>query len=58
MDPCTPAEHDTWLSDLRRWREERRIRVGYEGSRYDLPAQVDAVQLFPAADDDPWPLLL
>jgi len=38
MDPCTPEEHDTWLTDLRRWREERRIRVGYDGSRYDLPA--------------------
>ena len=38
MDPCTQAELDEWLTDLRRWREERRIRVGYDGSRYDLPA--------------------
>jgi hypothetical protein len=38
MDPCTPAEHESWLTDLRRWREECRVRVGYDGSRYDLPA--------------------
>jgi len=38
MDPCTPEEHEAWLTDLRRWRDERRIRVGYDGSRYDLPA--------------------
>ena len=22
MDPCTPAEHDEWLTDIRRWRDE------------------------------------
>lgn len=38
LDPCTSAEHDTRLTDLRYWREEGRIRVGYDGSRYDLPA--------------------
>ncbi len=37
-EPCTQAELDSWLADLRRWRVERRIRVGYDGSRYDLPA--------------------
>src|ERR1700743_3851176 len=36
-DPCTPAEHDAWLSLLRSWRLERRVRVGYDSSRYDLP---------------------
>ncbi len=36
--PCTQNEHDSWLADIRHWREERRIRIGYEGSRYDLPA--------------------
>ena len=36
--PCTQNEHDAWLSDIAHWRNERRIRVGYDGSRYDLPA--------------------
>jgi iron(II)-dependent oxidoreductase len=36
--PCTQNEHDSWLADIRHWREERRIRIGYENSRYDLPA--------------------
>jgi formylglycine-generating enzyme required for sulfatase activity len=36
--PCTQNEHDSWLADIRHWRDERRIRIGYEGSRYDLPA--------------------
>jgi gamma-glutamyl hercynylcysteine S-oxide synthase len=35
---CTQAEHESWLADITHWRNERRIRVGYEGSRYDLPA--------------------
>ena len=36
--PCTQNEHDAWLADIRHWRDERRIRIGYDGSRYDLPA--------------------
>jgi iron(II)-dependent oxidoreductase len=36
--PCSAEEHETWLADVRHWREERRVRLGYEGSRYDLPA--------------------
>ena len=35
---CTQDEHAAWLADIRHWRDERRIRIGYEGSRYDLPA--------------------
>src|ERR1700686_3191573 len=35
--PCTQNEHDSWLADIRHWRNERRIRIGYNGSRYDLP---------------------
>jgi iron(II)-dependent oxidoreductase len=35
---CTEDEHDAWLVDIRHWRDERRIRIGYDGSRYDLPA--------------------
>jgi len=36
--PCSQTEHDTWLADITHWRTERRIRVGYDGGRYDLPA--------------------
>jgi formylglycine-generating enzyme required for sulfatase activity len=34
---CTQAEHESWLADIRHWREERRIRIGYDGSRYEMP---------------------
>jgi formylglycine-generating enzyme required for sulfatase activity len=36
--PCTQDEHDAWLSDIKHWRYERRIRIGYDGARYDVPA--------------------
>jgi formylglycine-generating enzyme required for sulfatase activity len=36
--PCSQNEHDAWLADITHWRMERRIRIGYDGSRYDLPA--------------------
>ena len=36
--PCTQDEHGAWLADIQHWRDERRIRIGYEGSRYDQPA--------------------
>jgi len=35
---CGQTEHEAWLADIRHWRNERRIRIGYDGSRYDLPA--------------------
>ncbi|MBS1851084.1 MAG: SUMF1/EgtB/PvdO family nonheme iron enzyme [Acidobacteria bacterium] len=35
---CSQNEHDEWLADITHWRNERRIRIGYDGSRYDLPA--------------------
>ena len=35
---CSQTEHVAWLADIARWRNERRIRIGYDGSRYDLPA--------------------
>jgi formylglycine-generating enzyme required for sulfatase activity len=34
---CSHEDHDAWLADIRRWRNERLIRVGYDGSRYELP---------------------
>jgi gamma-glutamyl hercynylcysteine S-oxide synthase len=36
--PCSQTEHEAWLTDITHWRMERRIRTGYDSSRYDLPA--------------------
>jgi hypothetical protein len=36
--PCSAAIHEEWLKDIRHWRDERKIRIGYDGSRYALPA--------------------
>ncbi len=36
--PCTQEDHDAWLADIRHWRSERLDRIGYDGSRYNLPA--------------------
>jgi iron(II)-dependent oxidoreductase len=35
--PCKPTDHDAWFADIRHWRSERHIRIGYDGSRYDSP---------------------
>src|SRR6202012_5670830 len=35
--PCTQQTHDEWLKDVQHWREERRIRIGYDGARYGMP---------------------
>ena len=35
---CTAEDHDAWLADIGHWRSEHLIRIGYDGSRYDLPA--------------------
>jgi formylglycine-generating enzyme required for sulfatase activity/nucleotide-binding universal stress UspA family protein len=35
---CPDNMHELWLSDIRHWRDERKIRVGYDGARYALPA--------------------
>ncbi|TFW29268.1 formylglycine-generating enzyme family protein [Duganella callida] len=37
-NPCSAADHADWLRDLRHWRDERRIRIGYDGSRYARPS--------------------
>jgi iron(II)-dependent oxidoreductase len=34
--PC--EAHEAWLSDITHWRAERRIRIGYDGSRYQIPS--------------------
>jgi len=36
--PCSPGAHERWLKDLEHWRAERRIRTGYDPSRYQQPA--------------------
>jgi iron(II)-dependent oxidoreductase len=36
--PCTAKSHEEWLDAITNWRTERRIRVGYDGWRYDQPA--------------------
>jgi gamma-glutamyl hercynylcysteine S-oxide synthase len=35
---CPPGAHEVWLKDITHWRTERRIRIGYDGSRYETPA--------------------
>ena len=36
--PCTAFMHREWLTDITHWRMERRIRIGFDPSRYELPA--------------------
>lgn len=36
--PCTQLSHYDWLTDITHWRTERRIRIGYDPSRYEMPA--------------------
>ena len=36
--PCTPFTHQEWLADMTHWRMERRIRIGYDPARYEMPA--------------------
>ena len=35
---CSERAHEDWLKDITHWRTERRIRVGYDASRYEMPA--------------------
>ena len=35
---CAPGELAYWLNDIRHWRDERRLRVGYDPAAYDNPA--------------------
>ena len=35
--PCSAEDHQIWLQDITHWRDERRIRIGYNGARYDMP---------------------
>ncbi len=46
--PPTPGEFSAWLDDIRHWRDERRVRIGYNGKEYERPelawSQRDFVQ--------------
>ena len=35
--PCTPKLQQEWLKDIQHWRDERRIRIGYDAARYQMP---------------------
>ncbi|MGB8261136.1 MAG: SUMF1/EgtB/PvdO family nonheme iron enzyme [Terracidiphilus sp.] len=35
--PCLPYMHERWLKDIAHWRDERRIRIAYDGARYAMP---------------------
>lgn len=35
--PPAPAEFKAWMEDIRHWRAERLIRMGYDGSQYQRP---------------------
>jgi gamma-glutamyl hercynylcysteine S-oxide synthase len=36
--PCTASAHDQWLRDVTHWRFERKIRIGFNSGRYEMPA--------------------
>jgi gamma-glutamyl hercynylcysteine S-oxide synthase len=35
--PASPSDAAAWLADLRHWRTERLVRMGYDGSNYARP---------------------
>jgi formylglycine-generating enzyme required for sulfatase activity len=38
VSQCPPQIHELWLSDIRHWRDERRIRIAFDPARYEMPA--------------------
>jgi formylglycine-generating enzyme required for sulfatase activity len=34
---CSAQDHEQWLADVTHWRNERRIRIGYDPARYEMP---------------------
>jgi hypothetical protein len=36
--PCTQQEMTEWLKEMRAWRADQRLRMGYDRNLYDLPA--------------------
>ena len=37
MLSCPPDIHEHWLRDISHWRDERKIRIAYDPSRYGMP---------------------
>ena len=35
---CSPEEMQTWLNEMRGWRTNRHIRMGYSDEMYNVPA--------------------
>ena len=35
--PAEPADFPKWIADMKRWRHEQLVRIGYDGSEYDRP---------------------
>ena len=35
--PSTPSDWAEWLDDVRHWRDEKRVRIGYSGKEYERP---------------------
>jgi gamma-glutamyl hercynylcysteine S-oxide synthase len=33
---CSAQDHEQWLADVTHWRDERRIRIGYNPARYEM----------------------
>src|SRR3569833_2983942 len=44
--PCTAQTHGQWLADISHWRMERRILIGYEPTRYEMPTFMWAQSAF------------
>jgi len=38
LQECPENAHEQWIKDIRHWRDERKIRIGYDSSRYNIPA--------------------
>ena len=36
--PCSGRKLQAWLDDIRHWHNKRRIRIGYDSVRYEMPA--------------------
>ncbi len=37
LRPCSQEHIAAWLADIRHWRTERLLRIGYNGSEYERP---------------------